>query len=185
MRSTKLASRYAKSLFEFARERNQVEQVNEDLKLVKAVIKENRELKAVIESPIVFPDKKNAIFSGIFSGKISDTTFGFLSLLIKKRREPALTTICDEYTALYNILHNIKIAHIITAVPMSKEVTDELTQLLEKETHATIKLQENVDPDIIGGLIGMIDGYLFDASIISSIKKLRDEFSQNIYKAAF
>lgn len=185
MKSTKLASRYAKALFEFAQQDNQIEQVYNDLVIVKSVIKENNILKAVIESPIIFPDKKNAIFSSVFSEKISKITYGFLSLIIKKRREPALTTICDEYTALYNKLHNIKVAYIITAVPMSREVADELKRLLEQDTHATIQLEEFVDPNIIGGLIGMIDGYLFDASILSSIKRLRDEFSQNIYQAAF
>lgn len=185
MKSTKLASRYAKALFEFASQQDQVEQVYNDLDMVKAVLKENHMLKAVIESPIIFPDKKNAIFSNIFSEKISKITYGFLSLLIKKRREPSLITICDEYTVLYNRLHNIKIAYITTAVPMSREVATELKQLLEKETQATIQLQERVDPTIIGGLIGMIDGFVFNASILSSIKKLRDEFSQNIYKAAF
>lgn len=185
MKSTKLASRYAKALFEFARQEDKIEQVHNDMGIVKSILKDNHELKAVIESPIIFPDKKIDIFSDIFSERICEITFGFLSLLIKKKREPALLTICDEYNALYNTLHNIKIAYITTAVPMSRELADELKQLLEKETHATIQLQENVDPNIIGGLVGKIDGFLFDASILSNIKKLRDEFSRNIYQAAF
>lgn len=185
MKSTKLAGRYAKALFEFARQQGEIERVNKDLALVKAVIKENHELKAIIESPIIFPDKKNDIFSDLFSGKISDITFGFLSLIIKKKREPSLGAICDEYLILYNIHHNIKIAHVTTATPLNPELAASLQKLLEEETHATIQIQEKVDENIIGGLLVKIDDFLFDASILSRINKLRAEFSHNVYQAAF
>ena len=185
MKSTKLASRYAKALFEFARQQEAIETVNLDLALVKAVIKENRELRAVIESPIIFPDKKDDIFRDLFSGKISDITFGFLSLIIKKKREPSISAICDEYLALYNIHHNIKIAHVTTATPLNPELAVSLQKLLEEETHSTIQIMEKVDENIIGGLMVKIDDFLFDASILSRINKLRAEFSHNIYQAAF
>ena len=85
MKSTKLAGRYAKALFEFALQKEEIEAVNSDLAIVKTVLKENSQLKAVIESPVIFPDKKNDIFTDLFDGKISKTTFGFLSLIIKKK----------------------------------------------------------------------------------------------------
>ena len=185
MKSTKLAGRYAKALFEFARQQEEIEEVNRDLALVKSVLKTNPQLKAVIESPIIFPDKKNDIFSDLFSGKISKTTFGFLSLIIKKKREPALSSICDEYLALYNLHHNIKIAYITTAIPLTEELAAALKRLLEEETHATIQIQEKVDANIIGGLLVKLDDFLFNASILAKINKLKAEFSHNVYQAAF
>ena len=185
MKSTKLAGRYAKALFEFAQQEGEIETVNQDLALVKSILKENHELKAVIESPVIFPDKKNGIFKDVFTGKISDITFGFLSLIIKKKREPAISSICDEYLALYNIHHNIKIAHVTTAAPMTPELTESLRKLLEEDTRATIQITTSVDEKIIGGIMVQIDGYLFDASLLTRINKLRAEFSHNIYQAAF
>ncbi len=185
MKSTKLAGRYAKALFDFAQQKEEIEAVNSDLVLVKSVLKENSQLKAVIESPVIFPDKKNDIFTDLFEGKISKTTFGFLSLIIKKKREPSLSIICDEYLKLYNIHHNIKIAYITTVFPLSEELAAALKKLLEEETHATIQIQEKVDPNIIGGLLIKIDDFLFNASILAKINKLRAEFSYNVYQAAF
>lgn len=185
MKSSKLASRYAKALFEFAKQNGQIEKVNEDLSLVKSVLKDNHDLKAVIESPVIFPDKKNDIFAAVFNGKLCDITFGFLSLTIKKKREPAIIAICDEYVKLYNIHHNIKIAFVTTGQPLSSELAEALKQLLEQETKATIQLQQVVDDKIIGGLLVRIEDFLFDASIQSRINKLRAEFSYNVYQAAF
>ncbi len=185
MKSTKLASRYAKALFEFAQQRGEIETVNKDLALVKSVIIENRDFRGVIESPIIFPDKKNSIFKEVFKGKLSDTAFGFLSLIIRKKREPSLGTICDEFLALYNIHHNIKIARVITAVPITAELTEMLRNLLEEDIHSTIQITTSVDERIIGGLMVEIDGYLYDASLLTRINRLRAEFSHNIYRAAF
>lgn len=185
MNSSKLATRYAKALFEFAKEKDQIQKVKEDLVLVKSVLKENYELKLVIESPIIFPDKKNDIFAGVFADKLSDTTFGFLSLTIKKKREPALITICDEYVRLYNKYNNIQVAFVTTVHPLSPALADAVKKLLEEETQSTIELQQILDDKIIGGLKIQIEDTLFDASILSSINKLRDEFSHNVYQAAF
>lgn len=185
MKSSKLASRYAKALFEFAKEKEQIENVRHDLDLVKNVLLENYELKAIVESPVIFPDKKINIFKGIFAEKIGETTFGFLSLIILKKREPSLVTICDEYEILYNLYHNIKIAHVTTAQPLSTKLADSLKQLLEKETQSTIILHEIVDESIIGGFVVRIDDFLFNGSIQARINKLRSEFSHNIYRAAF
>lgn len=185
MKSTKLAGRYAKALFDYAQQQDKIEQVNSDLILVKNVIKENRELKFIIESPIIFPDKKNNIFSNIFDGKICDLTFGFLSLIIIKKREPALTAICDEFLALYNDYHNIKIVQVITASPLSPTLIEEIKRRMEKKISATVLIQEKIDPNIIGGVVIKYDDFLFDASITSKINQLRSEFSQNVYQAAF
>lgn len=185
MKSTKLASRYAKALFDLSIERGELETVNQDLALVKSVIKENRDFRGVIESPIIFPDKKNGVFKGVFNGKLSDTSFGFLSLIIRKKREPALGTICDEFLALYNKHHNIRIAHVLTAVPIKPELTEILRHLLEEDLHSTIQITTTVDERIIGGLMVEIDGYLYDASLLTRINRLRAEFSHNVYRAAF
>lgn len=185
MKSTKLASRYAKALFDLAKEKELIDKVNSDLKIVKEVISENHDLKAVIESPIIFADKKNNVFAEVFKGKLDEITFGFLSLLIKKKREPSLVTICNEYEHLHNDYHNIKIAYITTAQPLSEELKGKLQQILEEGWKANVQICERVDEKIIGGFIVHIDDFLFNASILAKINKLRADFSSNIYQAAF
>lgn len=43
----------------------------------------------------------------------------------------------------------------------------------------------SIDPKIIGGVVIKVDDVLVDASISSKIRRLRTEFSQNIYKVSF
>jgi F-type H+-transporting ATPase subunit delta len=185
MKNPKLAGRYANALFTFSIEQNQLEKVYQDVTLIKTVLKENRELRAVIESPVIFPDKKNHIFSELFQNQLADITFGFLRLIITKKREPALMDICNEFISFYYRHHNIKVAQVTTAQSLTENMTAQLKQLLETQTGSTILLKSIINPEVIGGLLVKIDNFVIDASIISKINRLKAQFSQNIYRAGF
>ncbi len=77
-KSPKLANRYANALFEFSMLENQSEKTYQDIVFLKNTFHDNKELRVIIESPVIEPDKKNEIFSKIFKEDISPITFGFL-----------------------------------------------------------------------------------------------------------
>lgn len=182
MKNLKLANRYAKALFEFANKQNQIETVNQDLGLVKTTLRENRELQVILNSPVIEPSKKHAIFTALFQGHLSETTFTFIDVIIRKKREPALRNICEEFTKYYNDYHNIRVVTVTTAQPMSAELREKIKGLLSEETHYTIDLEEIIRPDIIGGIIVKMGDFYFDAGILSKINKLRNAFAYNEYQ---
>ena len=185
MKNPKLSNRYAKALFDFAGEKNQIEEVYGDLKLFAGTLSENRELQLLLRDPVVPSNQKHQIFESVFNGTLHDITYQFLAVLLKKKREPALDTICDEFFKMYNAAHNIKTVHISTAKPLSDALKSKILNMLTEQIHATIDLKENVDPSIIGGFIFKMDDYYLDSSIISKINKLRQEFSQNNFQVQF
>ncbi len=185
MKNPKLSNRYAKALFDFAGERNQIEEVFGDLQLFANTLKENRELQMLLRNPVVPPNQKHQIFESVFNGTLHETTYQFLDLLLKKRREPDLDTISEGFFKLYNQAHNIKTASIVTAQPLSDELKSKIVSLLTEQTHATIELKESVEPSIIGGFVVQMDDYFLDTCILTKINKLRQEFSQNSFQVQF
>ena len=185
MKNPKLSDRYAKSLFDFASEKNQVEEVYGDLTLLANTLKENRDLQMLLRNPVVPPNQKHQIFESVFNGTLHDTTYQFMDLLLKKRREPELDMICEGFFRLYNQSHNIKTAFIVTAQPLSDELKSKIVSLLTEQTHATIELKESVEPSIIGGFVIQMDDYFLDTCILTKINKLRQEFSQNSFQVQF
>ena len=185
MKNTKLSGRYAKALFDYASEKKLTEEVFHDLQLFANTLKENRELQVLLRNPVVEPHQKHKIFESIFNGTLQETTYQFLEVLLKKKREPALDTICEEYFKLYNTAHNIKPVTITTAQPLSDALKNKIVALLTEQTHATIELHETVYPELIGGFVIQMDDYYFDSSILSKINKLRQEFSQNMFQVQF
>lgn len=76
MSVSRIASRYAKSLIDFAQENNKLEEVRTDMALLDKAL-ESRDLVMLLKSPIVNELKKKEIFNVLFDGKLSDTTLGF------------------------------------------------------------------------------------------------------------
>jgi F-type H+-transporting ATPase subunit delta len=185
MKNPKLSDRYAKSLFDFAGERNQIEEVYGDLTLLANTLKENRELQMLLRNPVVPPNQKHQIFESVFNGTLHEITYQFVDLLLRKKREPDLDSICECFSKLYNQAHNVKTAHITTAQPLSEKLKSKIVSLLSEQTHATIKLKESVEPSILGGFVIQVDDYFLDTSVLTKINKLKQEFSQNSFQVQF
>ena len=80
MKSSKVASRYAKSLLEIAIEQNKIDSVLGDMKFLLEINNESRDLELLIQSPIVNSDKKIDIFEKIFE-QFEEVSMAFLRLI--------------------------------------------------------------------------------------------------------
>ena len=70
MSVSRIASRYAKSLIDFAQENNNLEEVKNDMAVLDKAL-ESRDLVMLLKSPIVNELKKKEIFNVLFDGKLS------------------------------------------------------------------------------------------------------------------
>ena len=102
MKETRVAQRYAKSLISLAEERQVLEQVKEDMVIIKSVCEENRDFNNMLKSPVVKTDKKSAILKEIFAKELSELSLAFLNIITKKKREAALGAIANNFIHLYN-----------------------------------------------------------------------------------
>ncbi|MBL7734507.1 MAG: F0F1 ATP synthase subunit delta, partial [Chitinophagaceae bacterium] len=60
MLNPRLAGRYAKSLIDLAVEKNQLEEAYKDMVFLQALCKSNPDFVALLKSPIISADKKQA-----------------------------------------------------------------------------------------------------------------------------
>jgi F-type H+-transporting ATPase subunit delta len=181
MKETKTASRYAKSLLDLALDKNSLDKMNADMKLVEEVCEQNPEFIYLLDSPIVKSDKKIAIFNAILKGKVTEDTLIFLALLAKKRRESFLPGIASEFSKLYNTHKGIQKAIVTTANGIDDELRKKVFEVIKKSTSSEIELVEKTNKDLIGGFILKIGDTQIDSSIVRSIKKLKQNFSENPY----
>jgi F-type H+-transporting ATPase subunit delta len=185
MKNPKLASRYAQALYNFSAETGNEENVHHDILHIQELVSTHKELKTILESPIIPQDKKQNIVREIFQNHLCETTYKFFSLIVKKRREPQLLLICNQFVKIYYKNHNIKEAHITSALPLSEKMVKYIKDYMEEDYPFTFIIHPSVDPKLIGGLVIKIDDFNFDASIQAKINKLKAEFSQNAYTPGF
>ncbi|MDG1135499.1 MAG: ATP synthase F1 subunit delta, partial [Bacteroidales bacterium] len=101
MRVKLLSKRYAKALFDLAGEMKILDKVDADLRLVREVFSENRNLKLIIANPVIDIYKKNKILTELFSGKIEDLSMKYIQLITIKGREQFITHICEAFDDIY------------------------------------------------------------------------------------
>jgi F-type H+-transporting ATPase subunit delta len=180
-----LAGRYAKSLLTLAIEQNQLESAYSDMQFLQAVSKANREFVVVLKSPIIRPEKKEAIIDGVTKGHVSELTSSFIKLLIRKGRETNLPEITKAFIEQYKEHEQIHTIKLITASPVSEEVKQDIVNRVKSQANIkNIELDSSVDEDLIGGFVLQMGDQLVDASIAYDLNVIRKQFLNNdfIYK---
>lgn len=182
MNNPRLAGRYAKSLLSLAIERNELEAVYDDVKMIRQLCIQNPDFKALLKSPVISSEKKEKIVAAVLLNKVSTITGLFINLLIKKTRESNLPEIADTFIHQYNEMKNIHTVKITTAVPLSSEMSDLLlTRIRTHAAYQNIELKTVVDESLIGGYKFEMGDKLIDASILRDLNDVRKQFLNNEY----
>jgi F-type H+-transporting ATPase subunit delta len=185
MLNPRLATRYAKSLIDLSLERGELEAVHNDMLYLQAVSKSNPDFVAVLKSPVISPDKKQAIIQAVTDGHISELTALFNRLLVKKGRESNLPEITRAFIEQYNKHEQIFLVKLTTASPVSDAVKKEIVDKVKSQSDMkTIQLTTEVDESLIGGFVLQIGDQLVDASVSYDLNNIKKQFLNNdfIYK---
>jgi F-type H+-transporting ATPase subunit delta len=178
----KVASRYAKSIAGLAQERGILEDVNQDMLLFSHTCKQNRELRAVLQNPIITHDKKAAVIKSLFTGRMNDLTLSLFVLIGKKHREASLEAIATEFHLLYNRMQGVENAEVTTAVPIDDAMRAQFVAAVKQMSGKDkVELKEKLDPELIGGFVLRVDDRQVDDSVRSRLNDLRMLFSHNPY----
>src|SRR5215218_7876616 len=122
MLNPRVASRYAKSLLDLAIEKDQLEEVYNDMLYLQRVNKGSKEFVNLLRSPVVKADAKIKAVNAVTKGHISDLTISFTTLLIHKTREAVLPEVITSFIQQYKQKKNIYTVKLTTAIPASDAV---------------------------------------------------------------
>lgn len=180
MSEIKVASRYAKSLIDLAKEQNALEEIKSDMQLFVGAVKASAELKAILKNPIIPIGKKNSILNEIFSNKVHATTKAFLKIVIDKGRAEVLFGTAKEFLNQYNQYKNIVTAKVTSAVALSDAAKADIIAKVKEVTGGEVVLNATIDESLIGGFILTVGDKQFDASISSKLNQLKKDFAQRV-----
>ena len=100
------------------------DKVNADMKQIATAISENRELDAMLQSPVVRSSDKVAVLKAVF-GNTNEATSNLIDTLItNKRIAYLLGNVANKYNQLYDALRETQIAKVTTATPLTKELRE-------------------------------------------------------------
>ncbi|MBK7607430.1 MAG: F0F1 ATP synthase subunit delta [Saprospiraceae bacterium] len=104
MSLTRIASRYAKSLIDFAQAQGKLDRIYEDILNLK-VAADIREFNLLCKSPIITSGKKSEVYRALFEKIFDPITFGFFNILVRKGREEYMPEIAHEFLKQYDAIN--------------------------------------------------------------------------------
>jgi F-type H+-transporting ATPase subunit delta len=174
MNDSKISVRYSRALFQSALEKKIIDKVNQDMIFISEICR-LPETKEFLQSPIIPPSKKSAIFHKMLEGNVEKITMSLVDLVVKNGREnylPAISRVFISETLKYK---GITESVLTTAIKVDSKVRKQITDLISEVFSTKVELEEKIDTDIIGGFILRIDDKYIDASIRNRLRKIRKE----------
>jgi F-type H+-transporting ATPase subunit delta len=174
MNDSKISVRYSRAIFQSAVEKNILDRVYQDMIFVSEICRAP-ETKEFLQSPIISPSRKQAIFHKMFDGNIEKITLSLIDLTVKNGRESFIPAIARNFIHETKKYRGITESVLTTAVKIDDSVKKQITDLISDIFKTTVELKETVDPEIIGGFILQIDDNYIDASIKNKLRKIKKE----------
>ncbi|MGL5973358.1 MAG: ATP synthase F1 subunit delta [Oscillospiraceae bacterium] len=171
---------YATSLMDVAVEKNIENELLQQLTDISDIFKQNNEIYKLIGTPILSKDQKKDTLKNIFKGRINDYLLNFLMVLSDNNRVDNISSISSEFKNIYNQKNNICEVVVTSVKELTLQQKEKLTKKLELEMSNTIKITNEIDPTIIGGLILKIKNKQIDSSVKTRLSSIQDAIDSNL-----
>ena len=178
MRDIRVAKPYARALYEAASEQDALVSITADVESLRELIEQSEELTQLIHSPVLSPQFKSETFQQLFADVMQPLTINFFKLLALKQRERSLLAIMDVFSEIVDEAAGRLVAKVTTAVPITPEQVERLTQQLSAYSGKQVRLETAIDAHIQGGFIVQLDDTVFDASVASQLQRLKQQLAQ-------
>lgn len=166
---------YGSALFDLATESNSLEEVNQAYAFVVATLQAQPEYLTILNSPQLGKDHKKSSLESVFGSEIPKILLHFLKLLIDKNRFYYVFDIQGAFVEFYNELHNIEIATLYSAKPLSSEEEAKVVKMLEEKTKKKIKLVCKIDETLIAGLRIKVKDQVLDNTVLTRLQNLKKQ----------
>ena len=172
-----IAQVYARSLFQVAKENDELDEVQEQLGEFADALDESRDLQVFFFSPYFSSaEKKDGIEKVVDGG--NEHFVNFLQLVAERHRMPAVFRMRREFDRMWREENRLLEVRITSAVELDEDLVRSIGSRIEEQTGQRIDLDANVDPDVIGGLVLRVGNMVLDASVRGRLERLRREVAR-------
>ena len=178
--STETSERYSRALFEVAKEANELDKVENDIKNFQSIVSTSLDIKNFIKNPTLGFDTQNKVVN-LIAEKLgfSKNLKNFFLLLIKKRRIFFVKKIFESFLKLCSRKRGEIKASLVSSKELSQVELDQISKDFSKFIGSTLKFDYKVDKGLIGGLKLQLGSFMIDTSIKNKLKKYEQAMLEN------
>ncbi len=177
------ARRYARALFQWAAENDQVTPVQQGLDQVIGTLEALPDLKKALIHPLIPGENKERLIQQAFRGRIPEGLFNFLLLLRKRRRMNLLPVINENFARQALEYRGMVEAQVRAAVALTDDEMERLQRILNSRLSKRAQVNVQIDPELIGGWVVRVGDTVVDGSIKTSLENLRERIAASSRRA--
>jgi F-type H+-transporting ATPase subunit delta len=169
-----LAARYARALFEIARQRGEAAAVTADLAACAASLSAALPL---LRDPRIGADEKKALVRDSLGGRSAPLVADFLDLLIEKKRFDLLTRAAADLQALLAQEQGVATAQVRVARALSEDDRRRLRESLGRLSGCRVELVVKEEAGLLGGMAVRLGDWVLDGSLRGQLQRLKEAIS--------
>jgi len=171
--SNSTSKSYALALYELSRESSEINKVDDGMKSLSKLLKENFNFKEMLLNPtIAKEDKINVMYKIAEQNNFSKILKNFLGFVAIKNRLFFLNKIIDSFLNLISQSKGELKAKLISSKELSSEEQKKIQSELSRDFKSQLNIDFKFDPNLIAGLIIQVGSVMVDTSIKTKLKKL-------------
>ena len=171
-----VAAVYARALLDAAEHERKTDEVIAELdSLVVDLLDQLPQFEAVLNSMVVEPERKIHLLDRLLGGKADPLLLNFLKTLARHDRLDVLRPVHQSIHVLLDELrHNLRV-EVRAAAPLGDPERQQLVALVARLFGGTPVLEEELRPELIGGLVMRVGDTVYDGSVATHLEKLRQQ----------
>ncbi len=175
MLSSEVSIRYAQALFDSAKERDYLDQADDQLGALQSALKNDSSLVQYLLAPQVTDEQKEELIHRLFDRMFERPVVEFLILLARKRRVDYLPETLERFSELVADERGILNVIATSARSLPDDQRSQLIERLRTKTGKTIELIERLDKEALGGVSVKIKDHVYDGTVRSELLALREK----------
>lgn len=168
-----IARPYAKAAFEYARDKGQLSQWNEELAAVAAVSLDNT-MDGVLHNPALTAEQQAETLNAVCGDSLGAETRNFVVILASNKRLALLPEIHSLFAQHKANQEKSVDVEVISAFDLADETRDKLAAVLGKKLEREVKVRTSTDSNLLGGVLIRAGDLVIDGSVRGGLNKLAE-----------
>jgi len=174
-----VARRYAEALADVATARNQVEQIDNDMRVFADMMNSSSELHDMFASPIVSQTDKLRVLDALISRSNPDQmTANLLRTMLSHHRLQHVAAVYEQFRRSINERKGLIVAEVTTATEVGAVEQEKLGRTLEQMTGKQVEFKFKTDPSLIGGVVTRIGSVVYDGSVRTQLQEIKERLKR-------